>query len=338
MAPGEYTIRVLLVDDQAMIGEAVRRALSQQSNIEFHYCNNSAEAFKLAEKIKPTVILQDLVMPGLDGLALVRLYRASPLTKDIPIIVLSTKEDSAVKSEAFALGANDYLIKLPDAVELIARVRHHSQAYLHQLQRDAAYLALRDSQRRLMEINIELQRLTKVDGLTGLSNRRYFDEFLDAQWRLAVRDQQPLSILMIDVDNFKRYNDTYGHLQGDEVLKGVATAMQGSFTRPTDLAARFGGEEFVVILPATPLAPLLSLGENLRRNVEALRIPHSGSSVSEFVTISVGGATATPQSADSFLSLVATADAALYEAKNSGKNKVVTRNHGEAVKTAAGSG
>ena len=324
-AANDYIAKVLLVDDQPMIGEAVRRALMQQANIEFCYCGNSAEAVGVAQKTKPTVILQDLVMPGIDGLELVRQYRANPLTKDIPIIVLSTKEEPTVKSEAFALGASDYLIKLPDAIELIARVRHHSKAYLNQLQRDAAYLALHESQRKLMEINAELERLTHVDGLTGLSNRRYFDEYVAAQWRLAAREQTSFSILMIDVDSFKRYNDTYGHLAGDEVLKGIAGAMKKSFVRPTDLTARFGGEEFAVILPATPAASLPVLGEKLRSNVENLRIPHSTSTAGEVVTISIGGATRTPLAEDAVLSLIERADAALYEAKESGKNRVVTR-------------
>jgi two-component system chemotaxis family response regulator WspR len=327
-AANDYVVKVLLVDDQAIVGETIRRALAEQPNIEFRYCPNPAEAVELAEKTKPTVILQDLVMPGIDGLELVRQYRANPLTRDIPIIVLSTKEEPKVKSEAFACGANDYLIKVPDAIELIARVRHHSKAYLNQLQRDAAYLALHDSQRKLMEINSELERLTNVDGLTGLSNRRYFDEYMGAQWKLAVRNQAPLSILMIDVDNFKSYNDTYGHLAGDEVLKGVAASMQGSFVRPTDLTARFGGEEFVVILPATALASLQPLGERVRRNVEDLQIPHSGSTVGGFVTISVGGASTIPQIEKPFLSLVEAADASLYCAKEGGRNRVVTRGEG----------
>lgn len=328
--PDDYPIRVLLVDDQAMIGEAVRRALLTQPNLEFCYCGNPAEAVDVATKMRPTVILQDLVMPGVDGLTLVRQYRSNPHTKDIPIIVLSTKEEPATKSEAFALGANDYLIKLPDAIELIARIRHHSKAYMNQLQRDAAYLALHDSQRKLVEINIELQRLTNVDGLTGLSNRRYFNEYIAGQWKLAIREQSPFSLLMIDVDNFKRYNDTYGHLAGDEVLKSVAGAMQKSFLRPTDLAARFGGEEFVVILPATPSAGVQSLGEKVRGNVEALHIAHSGSTVGAHLTISVGGASTIPKKEDSFLALIATADAALYEAKESGKNRVVIHDHDQA--------
>jgi two-component system chemotaxis family response regulator WspR len=323
--PAEYLVRVLLVDDQVMIGEAVRRALAEHPDMEFHFCGNSAGAMAAAEQFKPTVILQDLVMPGIDGLTLVRLYRTNPLTKDIPIIVLSTKEEPSVKREAFAVGANDYLIKLPDAIELIARIQHHSKAYLNQLQRDAAYLALHDSQRKLMEINVELQRLTHVDGLTGLSNRRYFDEYIAAQWNLAFRAQSPLSLLMIDVDNFKLYNDTYGHLAGDEVLKSIATAMHTSFARPTDLTARFGGEEFVVILPLTPLESLELLGERLLRTVEDLHIPHSASTVGDYVTISVGGAATIPEQRDSLLHLIEAADSALYEAKEFGKNRIVAR-------------
>ena len=152
---------VLLVDDQAMVGEAIRRALANQPNIDFHYCANPAEALKVATQIKPTVILQDLVMPGVDGLTLVRQYRAHPPTQDVPIIVLSTKDEPAVKSEAFAAGANDYLVKLPDKIELIARIRHHSKAYLNQVQRDAAYRALRESQQQLVDSNTALISLNQ---------------------------------------------------------------------------------------------------------------------------------------------------------------------------------
>ncbi len=157
----EYDIMVLLVDDQAMVGEAVRRALANQPNIDFHFCATSDEALKLAAQIKPTVILQDLIMPGVDGLTLVRQYRTNPATQDIPIIVLSTKEEPAVKSEAFAAGANDYLVKLPDKVELIARIRSHSKSYINQLQRDAAYRALRESQQQLVDSNTALISLNQ---------------------------------------------------------------------------------------------------------------------------------------------------------------------------------
>jgi len=190
----ENSAMVLLVDDQAMIGEAVRRGLANEDNIDFHFCADPHQAVVQAMRIKPTVILQDLIMPGLDGLTLVREYRNNPATQDIPIIVLSTKEDPLVKSAAFAAGANDYLVKLPDTIELVARIRYHSRSYLTLLQRDEAYRALRVSQQQLLDSNLMLQRLMNSDGLTGLSNRRHFDEYLELEWRRAMREQQQLSL------------------------------------------------------------------------------------------------------------------------------------------------
>jgi two-component system chemotaxis family response regulator WspR len=256
----------------------------------------------------------------------VRRYREDPLTADIPIIVLSTKDDPTVKSEAFAAGANDYLVKLPDTIELIARLRHHSTTYLYRQQRDEAYRALRESQRQLVEINLELQRLTNVDGLTGLSNRRSLNEYLELQWRLAVREETQFSILMIDVDNFKRYNDTYGHLSGDEVLKQIAAAIQATFRRPTDIAARFGGEEFIVLLSGTEGKAAHTLGDAFCRRVAELCIPHSESPPLKRVTVSIGGASAMPQHGDSAIALIELADKALYEAKRLGKNRIVMAN------------
>ena len=232
-----YLSMVLLVDDQVMVCEAVRRALAHHGDLDFHYCTDPLEAIAVAQRVKPTVILQDLVMPGVDGLDLVRQYRKHPALHAVPVIVLSTKEDPATKSDAFQAGANDYLVKLPDKIELIARVRYHTRAYLDHLQRDETYRALRESQRELMRANLELERLTRIDGLTGLGNRRYFDEYLTAEWKRCQRTQSPLSVLMIDVDHFKRYNDAYGHLAGDDVLKQVARVIQESSTRSTDLAA-----------------------------------------------------------------------------------------------------
>jgi two-component system chemotaxis family response regulator WspR len=327
MPAANNDVMVLLVDDQVMIGEAIRRLLAGQPNMDFHYCNDPAEAIVDAKKIKPTVIIQDLIMPGMDGLTLVRQYRANPATRDIPVIVLSTKEDPVIKSEAFAAGANDYLVKLPDSIELIARIRYHSKSYLNQVQRDQAYRALRHSQQQLQEKNLALQRLSNMDGLTGLSNRRYFDEYIESQWKLAIREQNPISLLMIDVDDFKHYNDTYGHLAGDEVLKSVAMVLRQHFLRPTDLTARFGGEEFAVILPTTPFAPIKSMSENLRRGVEELAIPNRASTSGDYLTISVGGSSMVPQLTDSFSSLIQAADEAMYEAKKSGKNQVVIYGH-----------
>lgn len=325
MPPGRYDIMVLLVDDQPLIGEAIRRALTGEAGMDFHYCANPLEAIEVAVQIKPTVILQDLVMPGVNGLDLLRAYRANPATRDIPVIVLSTKEEPAVKSEAFTLGAHDYLVKLPDRVELVARIRHHSRAYLYQLQRDAAYRALRESQQQLLEKNLELERLTQVDGLTGLATRRYFNEFMAVQWRIAIREQQPFSILMVDVDDFKAYNDHYGHLAGDEALKQVAEAIQRCCERPTDLPARFGGEEFVVGLGHTGLDGARTFGEKLRQAVARLEIPHFASTASGRLSVSIGGACSLPRRDESFLPLIELADLVLYEAKHGGKNQVQVR-------------
>jgi len=320
--PLPQSIMVLLVDDQLMVGEAIRRALLEV-DADFHYCSNPLEALAVAKRVQPTVILQDLVMPAMSGLDLVREYRADPATKNIPVIMLSTKEEATVKSDAFRAGANDYLVKLPDRIELIARICYHSAAYLSQIQRDEAYRALRKSQQDLMETNLELQRLTNVDGLTGVSNRRYFNQFIETEWKQAVRSNEPISLLMLDIDHFKQYNDTYGHLAGDEVLRTVAQTVMRSFRRPRDLAARFGGEEFGVILPQTPSGDLPKLVNTVVSAVEALDLPHHASTCGK-VTISAGGTTCTPRSGDSFLMLIEAADKALYEAKRTGRNRAVT--------------
>ena len=146
---GIHQIIVLLIDDQAMVGEAVRRMLLGEENISYHFCSEPSKAISLANELAPTVILQDLVMPDVDGLTLVKFFRRNPQTKDIPLIVLSSKEEAKTKAEAFAMGANDYLVKLPDKIELIARIRHHSAGYINMLERNEAFKALQESQRRL---------------------------------------------------------------------------------------------------------------------------------------------------------------------------------------------
>ena len=145
----QHEITVLLIDDQAIIGEAVRRMLAAEADIRFHYCSDPSKAIPMAEALSPTVILQDLVMPDIDGLTLVKYFRANAKTRETPLIVLSTKEEPKIKAEAFALGANDYLVKLPDRIELIARIRYHSNGYINLLQRNEAYRALVESQKAL---------------------------------------------------------------------------------------------------------------------------------------------------------------------------------------------
>nr|WP_304607885.1 diguanylate cyclase [Herbaspirillum sp. ASV7] len=321
--PDEYKIMVLLVDDQTMVGEAIRRALASEANIDFHFCTRAEEALAVAERTHPTVILQDLVMPGVDGMTLVRQYRASAVVANVPIIVLSSKDDPTVKRDAFAGGANDYMVKLPDVIELVARIRYHSRSYINLLQRDAAYRALRESQQQLQKTNFELQRLTNTDGLTGIANRRYFDDYLGAEWRRARRDGLHLSLLLIDVDFFKLYNDNYGHVAGDAVLRRVAQMLDESLQRPADLSARFGGEEFAMILPRTPLEGAQALGQKLCQLVEANQLPHERSSVSSWLTVSIGAASMVPTPEQELSELIEMADRRLYRAKQQGRNRVV---------------
>jgi two-component system chemotaxis family response regulator WspR len=318
-----YAAMVLLVDDQVMVAEAVRRALSDEPDIEFHYCSDPLRAIELAKQISPTVILQDLIMPAADGLSLVREYRACAKTENIPVIVLSSQEEPLTKSEAFAAGANDYLVKLPDRIELIARIRYHTRAHLNQVQRDEAYRALRVSQQQLMEANLELQRLTNSDGLTGLNNRRRFDEYAQAEWLRDRREQTSFGVVVADVDDFKSYNDTYGHLAGDDALRHIAGAIRTSCCRPADLPARFGGEEFAVVLPRTSTSGVRHLAENMSQAVANLKIPHTASTTGGYLTLSVGGAAKVPGREESVLDLMVRADKALYEAKTKGKNRIV---------------
>ena len=321
-----YPIMVLLVDDQLMVGEVIRRMVATQPNMDFHFCSSAHDALALAKEVKPTVILQDLVMPGVDGLDLVRQYRAHPETSGIPIIVLSSKEEPLTKREAFRAGASDYVVKLPDEIELIARIQYHSRAYLNQLQRDEAYRALRESQRQLLEMNFELQRLTNLDGLTGLSNRRYFDRYIDVEWTRATQTRSLLSLLMVDVDSFKHFNDTSGHLVGDSILKQVAEVIQRLYRPSLDCAARFGGDEFAIVLPGLTPADHKTLGEQLRHEIEALHLEHQHhDGAIHFLTISVGGASLIPDEGESPYALIDAADRALYEAKETGRNRVVVK-------------
>lgn len=323
------SIIVLVVDDQPLIGEAVLRSLVGESNIELHYCVDARRAVIEAEKIKATVILQDLTMPGFDGFSLIKNYKQNKHTQNIPIIALSTKEDSAIKSRAFEVGANDYLVKLPDPIELVARLRYHSRSFNTAVKLDQAYRALRVSQQQLLDTNLVLQRannsllrLINSDGLTGLSNRRHFDEFLEAEWRRAGEAHLEMSLLMVDVDFFKPFNDNFGHLAGDEALKGVASAMRDTITDETYLPARYGGEEFAVILPSTSMDEAKMIAERLRENVESLRIPHNSPHLDSVVTVSIGLATFAPAISESSKMLIEFADKGLYLAKSGGRNQV----------------
>ena len=313
-------IRVLLVDDQRIIAEAVHRLLQGQTDIDFHWIPCGTTALAQALAWKPTVVLQDLVMPDIDGFEVVRQFRQDEQMQHVPIVVLTSRDDPQLKAQGFATGANDYLVKLPDRLELLARLRYHSGAYVRLLERNEAFSALRKSKQELAEANIKLQQLADIDGLTGLANRRHFDHVLQTEWLRAQRTGHTLSLLMCDIDFFKRYNDSHGHLAGDECLKKVAAVLRASLRRPADLTARYGGEEFALVLPHTEVDGAMAMAELCRQHIEALALPNQPG---HNVTLSIGVASMVPSADTSPLDLIGSADRALYQAKHAGRNRVV---------------
>lgn len=320
--PQELQVRVLLIDDQVFVAEAVRRMLTRHPDVAFLSERQPEQALAVALAWKPTVILLDLVMPGMHGFDLVSLFRATEATRDIPIVMLSSSEEARQKAQGFSLGANDYLVKLPDPLELLARVRYHSRAYRNLLERDQAFAALRESEQRLAAVNVQLQRLAEADSLTGIANRRRFDTVLQVEWQRSLRSRRPLSLLLCDVDCFKAYNDTYGHVMGDDCLQKVASVLNASLRRPADIAARYGGEEFALILPETEREGAIVVAHGCVEQIRALGLTHASSTASSVVTISVGVATMVPAASEAAPALVAMADRAMYLAKESGRNQV----------------
>lgn len=268
--------RVLAVDDQAVILAALRQMLGQETDFELHCLSDPAQALTHALALEPVVILQDLMMEGIDGISLLRRYRAHPSLTDVPVVMLSAAEEPHTKVEAFRAGANDYVVKLPSALELAARIRYHARAYDNARQRAAAFQALLESRaaleqrqleverqraqleqqaRQLEAVNRELAESALSDALTGLRNRRYLKLFLDApppaprpedSERRRHGDPSHFSFFLFDLDHFKQINDRHGHDTGDAVLVEVAQRLRGSL-RAGDAVLRWGGEEFLVI-------------------------------------------------------------------------------------------
>jgi len=242
------------------------------------------------------------VMPGLDGYEVCTRLKAEPRTKGIPVIFISGLSDESDEAKGLEIGAIDYITKPFSPPIVRARVRNHLQ---------------------LKRYQDMLERLSVLDGLTGIANRRRFDETIDHEWLRSRRQGTTLSLIIIDVDCFKAFNDNYGHAAGDECLKKVASVLNDGVKRPGDLVARYGGEEFVVIMPETDAAGAIVIAETLRRSVVSLALPHAFSPAGDVVTISIGGATVVParetQGPEGLLKL---ADTRLYEAKHAGRNRV----------------
>lgn len=278
---------------------------------------DGAAGLKLFAAEKPDLVLLDLVMPVMDGFEVARRIRASEKNGEwTPIIFLTSRGGDQDIQEGIAAGGDDYLVKPVSEVVLGAKVR--AMQRLVQMRYSLVVLT-----QKLDDANRELQRISALDGLTGVANRRSFDETLAREWRRAQRSGRPLSLLLGDVDFFKQFNDACGHQAGDACLQAVARALAREIRRPGDMLARYGGEEFAAILPDTESAGAAMLAEAMRRGIEALAIPHPTSSVAPVVTFSIGVATLLPDGGNNAEIVLRHADEALYDAKHGGRNRVV---------------
>jgi diguanylate cyclase (GGDEF)-like protein len=296
----ELQQKVLIVDDAPINIQILNEALKDRYRVFF--ATNGRDAIRIAASSVPDMILLDIMMPEMDGYEVCRIIKADQVTKDIPIIFITAMNQQENEAAGLELGAADYITKPfnPDIVKL--RVRNQLEL---KRQRDL------------------LSRLSLQDGLTGIPNRRSFDEHYDREWRRAFRNQSEISIIMCDIDHFKAYNDSYGHLAGDDCLRRVAGLMCTILERPADLVARFGGEEFICVLPETGLSGSMVIAEKLRGSVESMEIPHQYSPVAPMLTVSLGVATAVPHDEITSSDLISCADKQLYLAKQGGRNRVM---------------
>lgn len=291
---------VLAVDDSLLNLQIITDVLKEECNVLM--ARNGTDAIRIAcSDPPPDLILLDIVMPDIDGFEVCKRIKSIEKTKDIPIIYLTGVNNEYDEEYGLRLGAIDYITKPFKPSILRARVRNHLQLKYY-----------RD----------RLAKIGMIDGVTGIPNRRRFDEVMSLEWRRATRSSQPLSLIMGDIDFFKNYNDTYGHLEGDACLRKVANKMCDSLKRPGDLVGRWGGEEFACILPETDIAGALTVAERIRQGVIELAIPHISSPIASVVTISLGVSCMVPHPGQDPIELVRRSDEALYKAKRAGRNQI----------------
>jgi len=306
--------KILIIDDTPANIQILNEFLHQDYAIFFS--TNGPDGIRIAQQELPDLILLDIMMPEMDGYEVCEKIKTGPLTRQIPVIFITAMNAEEDESKGLDAGAIDYITKPVSAPIVKARVKNHLELKHH-----------RDALKKLtVELDIknrELNMLARKDALTGLANRRHFDEVLDAEIKRASRSRQLLSLILCDVDFFKSYNDHYGHVAGDRCLQAIGKILRQNFKRISDLPARYGGEEFAVIFPDTPPGNAWQLAEKLRLDIIALAIPHAFSAAAEFVTLSFGVVEAIPtreMDADWFVNA---ADKALYQAKENGRNQVV---------------
>jgi two-component system cell cycle response regulator len=296
--------KVLIVDDSRLIAH-VGKTILKASGHEVLVASDGQAGVETAKAEIPDLILLDVVMPVMDGYEVCRHLKADDRTKEIPIIMLTSKAETADKVKGLQMGALDYVTKPFDEAELVARVNIH--------------LRLKELYETVQEKNRQLQEMANRDGLTGLYNHRFFHEQLAQDFLRARRYHENLSCILLDIDFFKKFNDTHGHQSGDVVLRTLGRLIQESI-RDSDLAARYGGEEFALILYHTDAQGGFEVADRLRRTVEENQIHDKGAAL--HVTISVGIATFPDEKIGDAKTLIECADKALYQAKANGRNRV----------------
>lgn len=290
---------ILIVEDSLLQAQALERILEGAYQVQL--CSEGRQALKAVEQLRPSLILLDIIMPGMDGFAVLEALKQNERVKDIPVILITGLSDTKNEEKGLLLGAVDYIIKPFHDRVVKARVDTHTQLYRY---------------RRAME------HLAQLDGLTGIPNRRSFDQQLQKQWGQAMADRAPLAIGMLDVDLFKQYNDKYGHLQGDDALKFVAKTLYSTLQQPEAFTARYGGEEFVFLLWGDAVSQGEALATSLCESISLLGLPHP-TTPSGVLTVSLGLLTLTPTPHLPPLDALRQADALLYQAKAQGRNRVV---------------
>lgn len=288
---------ILLVDDDPLIIRSIGRILSTVAELRF--ATNGEAALRLASESLPDLILLDAEMPGMNGFEVCRALKAEPETADVPIIFVTSHSDTEMHIAGLEAGAVDFIAKPISEPLLLARVKN---------------------QLRIKRLTDELRHATMLDSLTQIANRRRFDERLTREWLRCARANEPISALMVDVDHFKRYNDTYGHPAGDVCLRHVAESLKRSCQRPADLAARYGGEEFAVLLPGVAMDGAQHVASRILKAFNVLAMAHANSSTSAHVTVSIGiGYFDRVPLIGNERDLLAASDKALYAAKGAGR-------------------
>ncbi|MFW6357922.1 MAG: diguanylate cyclase domain-containing protein [Chroococcales cyanobacterium] len=314
---------ILVVDDEKTLRLVLRRAMEKEG-YRVAEASQGEECLTIVPDLQPDMVLLDAMMPGIDGFNCCAQLHQMMRDSCPPILMITVLEDQGSVDLAFASGATDYITKPIHWAVLRQRVRRllHTRWAIAELKRQVEKERLLSE--KLEEANRELRRFASVDGLTQIANRRCFDDYLATEWKRLAREQGPLSLILCDVDFFKFYNDTYGHQAGDECLKKVAAMLTNNAKRPADLPARYGGEEFSVILPNTTSEGAVHVAERIRHKMKLAAIPHSGSLISDRVTMSFGVATMIPNHETTTYQLVTAADKALYQAKMEGRDRVVS--------------